>query len=99
MTGRLTALVRLRVTAGLTLRDVARLCEVSPETVRLWETGQVEPGTRNGQRYAEVLGITQSRLNEILTELRAGRSGRQPVRRARKGSREAAAPLGGEGRR
>jgi transcriptional regulator with XRE-family HTH domain len=68
-----TQLTELRVQAGLTLRDVARLCEVSPETVRLWESGLAIPDSLHGQRYAEVLGIPQARLNELLVEARAGR--------------------------
>jgi transcriptional regulator with XRE-family HTH domain len=70
MKGRLSRLAGLRIGCGYTLRDVARMCGVSAETVRLWESGATLPDTLHGQRYAEVLGITQAQLNEFLAALR-----------------------------
>lgn len=61
------SLAALRIEATLTLREAGRLCGVSYEQVRRWESGLDIPDTIKAARYAEVLGITQSRLNELLS--------------------------------
>lgn len=46
---------RLRVSAGLSLAEVAAACGVLPSTVWRWERGERRPRGRHGLAYARVL--------------------------------------------
>jgi DNA-binding transcriptional regulator YiaG len=50
---------RLRLAAGLSLREVAREVGCGPSTVHRWETGQRRPHGRAALRYAELLDELQ----------------------------------------
>jgi len=67
-------LLQLRIAARLSLREAARLCGVSRQSIRLWELGVTLPDTLHAARYAEVLGITQAHLNELLSQQRTRRA-------------------------
>ena len=49
----------LREAAGVSLRDVAEVCDVSRECVRLWELGLRDPSGSNLSAYLKVLEILQ----------------------------------------
>lgn len=59
-----TARRRLRVSAGLTLRDIGAALDVAPLTVQRWETGRSRPRRDHALRYRELLerleGITDA---------------------------------------
>lgn len=57
---------RVRLAAGLTLRDVATALEVAPLTVQRWESGRCKPKRHHAQRYRELL----ERLEEVIDAAR-----------------------------
>lgn len=46
-----------RKNAGLTQRDLARICGVSESTVHNWERGKSEPSISQARKIGEVCGI------------------------------------------
>lgn len=45
----------IRVSAGLSLTDVARLCDVSRQAVAAWEAGKATPARPHLATYADLL--------------------------------------------
>lgn len=51
---------RIRLGAGVTLREMAAAMEVTPMTVLRWERGEVRPGSDNARAYRSLLEALQA---------------------------------------
>ena len=57
-------LEELRLSRGLTVEQVAEICEVAPSRVREWESGKYGIGCREGVRLVREYGMTLEALFE-----------------------------------
>lgn len=55
----------LRLKAGLTQVQLAKLMEIDQSAVSLWETGKHAPRAKDYKRLAKALGVT---VDELLRE-------------------------------
>jgi transcriptional regulator with XRE-family HTH domain len=67
------SLLLIRTARRLSLAAVGAHVGVSASTVARWEKGLYQPSSVEAERYAEALGITQRRLNALITAARAER--------------------------
>lgn len=59
-------LARLRQALGLSQRACAARIGTTQASLQSWEKGMSTPNSITAERYAEVLGITISHLNDLL---------------------------------
>lgn len=58
----------LRLKNDWPLKYVAEQVGVDANTISRYERGLVMPASQTAERYAKILGITQRKLNELLSE-------------------------------
>jgi len=55
---------RLRNAKGMTQKDLAEACFITPQALSRWENGTAEPGTSSLKRLAEIFGVS---VDELIT--------------------------------
>jgi transcriptional regulator with XRE-family HTH domain len=65
-----TQLVELRVTLGMSQRDVARRAGVTPDALSKWERGYYRPDDANLAKWASALGM-RLRVSRTLEPMEA----------------------------
>ena len=70
-----------RINAGLSQQKVAERLEVTPQSVRNWESGRNEPSDEALEKVAALYGILPSQLTGQATEARPESEGQPPDQR------------------